>query len=66
METTELYEAYQAALLNAGVPKNLANQCAEILTKDDPEKNNLGRSESGQHLIKSSLTWMKANGFFEK
>ncbi len=62
----ELHEAYQSALQNAGVPENLANQCAGILVKDDPTKGNLGRSEADQHLINSSMKWMKAKGFSKK
>ena len=61
-----LKEAAQKALSDAGVPVNLAAQCAEIIAKDDPEQPNLGRTESDQHLINSSMTWMKTKGFFDK
>lgn len=57
-ETSELRIAYESALMNAGVPVNLARQCAEIVSKDDASKPNLGRSESDQHLIDSSMEWM--------
>jgi len=59
-------QAAEKGLIDAGVPANLAAQCAEIVAKDDPAKENLGRTESDQHLIKSSMTWMKAKGFFDK
>jgi hypothetical protein len=62
----ELRQAYESALTNAGVPVNLASQCAEIVAKDDPESPNLGRSEDDQHLIESSMEWMKAKGFFSR
>lgn len=62
----ELREAYESALTGAGVPLNLATQCAEIVAKDDPTKENLGRSEDDQHLIDSSMEWMKAKGFFNQ
>ncbi len=53
-----LKQAAEKALKDAGVPTNLANQCAEIVAKDDPSKPNLGRTESDQHLINSSMEWM--------
>ena len=62
----ELSSSYQQALERAGVPVNLASQCAEIVAKDDPSKPNLGRTESDQHLINSSMEWMKAKGFFNR
>jgi hypothetical protein len=61
-----LKQAAQKGLIDAGVPINLAAQCAEIVAKDDPYKPNLGRTQSEQHLINSSMTWMKAKGFFDK
>ena len=57
--------AAEKALSDAGVPINLASQCAEIVAKDDPTRENLGRTEEEQHLINSSMQWMKAKGFFE-
>ncbi len=65
-EPTELHLAYQTALEGAGVPANLASQCAEVLVKDDPTQSDLGRSPEEQHLIKSSMTWMLAKGFFDE
>ena len=62
----ELRQAYQSALTNAGVPVSLAAQCAEIVANDDPSKHNLGRTEDDQHLIDSSIEWMKAKGFFKR
>lgn len=53
-----LKQAAQKALSGAGVPVNLAAQCAEIVAKDDPDQPNLGRTESDQHLINSSMQWM--------
>ncbi len=61
-----LKQAAEKGLIDAGVPANLAAQCAEIVAKDDPTKENLGRTESDKHLINSSMTWMKAKGFFDK
>jgi hypothetical protein len=61
-----LKQAAQKGLIDAGVPVNLAAQCAEIVAKDDPAQPNLGRTQSEQHLINSSMTWMKAKGFFDK
>ncbi len=60
-----LKQAAENGLIDAGVPINLASQCAEIVAKDDPAKENLGRTEEEQHLINSSMQWMKAKEFFE-
>ena len=59
-------QVYQTTLLSAGVPTNLATQCAEVLAKDDPNQPNLGRTKEDQHLIDSSMEWMKAKGFFDR
>lgn len=56
----ELRQAYESALTNAGVPVTLATKSAEIVAKDDPSLPSLGRTEADQHLIDSSMEWMKA------
>lgn len=61
-----LKQAAEKGLIDAGVPITLASQCAEIVAKDDPAKENLGRTGEDQHLINSSMEWMKAKGFFER
>jgi hypothetical protein len=61
-----LKQAAEKGLIDAGVPINLASQCAEIVAKDDPTKENLGRTQAEQHLINSSMTWMQTKGFFDK
>jgi hypothetical protein len=53
-------QSFQQQLESAGVPVNLARQCSEILSKDDATKQNLGRSDDEQHLIRSAYEWMKA------
>lgn len=58
--------AAEKGLIDAGVPVNLAAQCAEIVAKDDPTKENLGRTQEEQHLINSSMEWIKAKGFFDR
>ena len=66
MPEPDLRQSYQAQLEGAGVPVNLATQCAEVLTKDDASKPDLGRSPDDQHLIDSSMEWLKAKGHFER
>ncbi len=61
-----LKQAAEKGLIDAGVPANLATQCAEIVAKDDPSKPNLGRTQEDQHLISSAREWMKAKGFFNR
>jgi hypothetical protein len=62
----ELRQSYQTQLEGAGVPVNLAAQCAEIIATDDATKPDLGRSVDDQHLIDSSMEWLKAKGHFER
>ena len=66
MPESDLRQEYQAQLEGAGVPVNLASQCAEVLASDDAAKPDLGRTENDQHLIDSSMEWLKAKGFFER
>jgi hypothetical protein len=56
----DLRQTYQTQLEGAGVPVNLATQCAEIIAKDDASKPDLGRSPDDQHLIASAWEWLKA------
>lgn len=55
---TDLHQTYQTALENAGVPENLAEECATILTRDDPSQPNLGRSEDDQATINESMQYV--------
>jgi hypothetical protein len=64
--TESLKQAAEKGLIDAGVPVNLATQCAEIVAKDDPTKDNLGRTQEEQHLINSSMEWMKSKSFFDR
>jgi hypothetical protein len=64
--TESLKQAAEKGLIDAGVPVNLATKCAEIVAKDDPTKDNLGRTQEEQHLINSSMEWMKSQGFFDR
>jgi hypothetical protein len=60
MPEPDLRQSYQEQLEGAGVPVNLAAQCAEIVAKDDASKPDLGRSENDQHLMASAWEWLKA------
>jgi hypothetical protein len=59
-DSDALRQAYQTQLEGAGVPVNLAVQCAEVIAKDDASKPDLGRTENDQHLIASAWEWLKA------
>ncbi|MFM6122913.1 MAG: hypothetical protein ACKPEO_27825 [Sphaerospermopsis kisseleviana] len=52
-------QAYQQALESSGIPPELATKAAEIITRDDPDKPNLGRSKEDQDLINQSLKFIK-------
>jgi hypothetical protein len=58
--------AFQQALLNAGVPVNLAQLAATVMAKDDPHAPHLGRSDEDMHIVRSAHTWMRAKGFFNR
>ncbi len=62
MDANEQTQSFQSQLESVGVPASLASQCAEILVKDDPSKDDLGRSKEDMHLIRSAHTWMTAKG----
>lgn len=64
MVDPEQQQAFQQALLNAGVPVTLAQQAAGIMAKDDPHAPHLGRSDEDMHIVRSAHTWMRAKGFF--
>ncbi|MEA5551777.1 hypothetical protein VB713_12420 [Anabaena cylindrica UHCC 0172] len=42
---------HTTALVNAGVPEQLAVQVAEVISRDDPSKPDLGRSEADQAIV---------------
>lgn len=58
-------QGFKQALETAGVPVSLAQQCAQIIAKDDNSFPNLGRTQEEKHLIQSAYFWMQAKGFFE-
>jgi hypothetical protein len=52
-------KAYQQALESAGIPSELASKAAEIISRDDPQKPDLGRSKDEQELINQSIKFIK-------
>ncbi len=52
-------KAYQQALEGAGIPSELATKAAEIISRDDPQKPDLGRSKEDQELINQSIKFIK-------
>ena len=44
-------QAYVKALIDEGIPQDLAIQCARIIDQDDASKPNLGRSKEQQELV---------------
>lgn len=46
------------ALIDNGVPEDLAHKVSEIVSKDDPSKENLGRSEEQQETINQATNLM--------
>ncbi len=59
-DTNEVQQSFQQQLERVGVPVTLASQCAEILVKDDPSKEDLGRTPEDLHLVLSAYSWMTA------
>ena len=52
-------KAYQQALESSGIPPELAAKAAEIISRDDPQKPDLGRSKDEQELINQSVKFIK-------
>jgi hypothetical protein len=51
-------QAYQQALESSGIPSDIAAKVAEVISRDDPDKPNLGRSKDEQELINNSLNFI--------
>lgn len=51
-------QTYQQALEGAGIPSEIASKVAEIISRDDPKKPDLGRSKEDQELINNSLKFI--------
>jgi hypothetical protein len=51
-------QTYQQALESSGIPSEIASKVAEIISRDDPKKTNLGRSTEDQELINNSLKFI--------
>lgn len=58
MDMDEQKQVVQIALERVGVPVSLASQAAEVLVKDDPTKDDLGRTPEDLHIVRSAYTWM--------
>jgi hypothetical protein len=52
-------QSYQQALEGAGIPSDIAAKVAEIISRDDPQKPDLGRSKDEQELINQSIKFIK-------
>lgn len=56
----DLKQNYQRQLESVGVPVSLATQAAAIIAKDDPAKDDLGRTPEELHIVRSAHAWMVA------
>lgn len=54
----EQKDVYAEALINSGVPKELAIKASEVVASDDPTKSDLGRSESDQQTINETMSYL--------
>lgn len=54
----DLYDASLKALSNCGVPEDLAEKASEIVSKDNPNEPNLGRTNSEQETINQVLPYL--------
>jgi hypothetical protein len=51
-------KAYQQALESSGIPSDIAAKVAEVISRDDPQKPDLGRSKDEQELINQSIKFI--------
>jgi hypothetical protein len=50
-----LYRASLTALVNEGVPVDIAVKASEVVAKDDTEKPNLGRNAEDQEAVNAAM-----------
>ena len=50
-----IYDASIAALTSNGVPVEVAERASEVVAKDDPTQENLGRSSSDQEAVNEAM-----------
>lgn len=48
-------DKYTQTLINNGVPESLASKVSEIIERDDPVKENLGRTSEEQDLVNQAV-----------
>jgi len=56
----ELYQAAMSGLTARGVPVSAAEKASYVVSKDDPAKPDLGRTEEDQRNVRDAMTWMNA------
>ncbi|MBD2344183.1 hypothetical protein [Anabaena subtropica] len=54
-----LYQASLKALTEAGVPQDVAAKASEVVAKDDPCKENLGRTTQDQQAVNEAMDWYR-------
>ncbi|MCC5639817.1 hypothetical protein LC593_29125 [Nostoc sp. CHAB 5844] len=59
MQNQGLYDATVQALTERGCPEELANQAATVVSNDDSNKPNLGRTETDQAVVKQALPYLQ-------
>lgn len=57
----ELYAASREALIDNGVPWEIAEKASEVVAKDEPGQENLGRSPEDQQAVNAAVTYLNAN-----
>lgn len=55
----DIFHASLEALLEHGCPAELATEASMIVANDDPEQDNLGRSEDDQYVINEVLPYLQ-------
>lgn len=53
------HEGAWTVLLNSGCPKSLAYQAAQVIGRDNPDVDNLGRTEQDQEIINQTLPYLQ-------
>ena len=57
-ELADHRKTHQTALEGAGVPSDLAKQCADIFHRDDATLPNLGRTQEDQDIINQARQYI--------
>lgn len=55
---SKIFDTYVKTLTDGGVPQEVAEQASEVVAKDDPTAENLGRTAEDQEKVNEALDYI--------